>query len=922
MFLRVAPAALAFLAVAANADTSLSTSIITNCGGDVADLTVLGANVTYNYGTEGGVMQFTAIVNTDIAIQDGAKADVSILVAGVSQSAITTDLCELASGCPISEKSRFTVSKSMRTSVRPQPGVEVQVRLNVHGGQKQYGCFEARFDFANDVYTTTVTSVAVTLLAVSSVLGSLTFAQSFTGVAISATSQPAAAPLVRVTGEAPRSQLSHAQGTAAHGFSPASGGQATAAGAVELLGGGAAAASGVIGSGFASEGQVASSGGTHGTAGRGKGHVAGTGGRHGAGAAGTSPGPTDPTAYGPPVAGGPTDPTGYGPPVTSGPTDPTTYGQPVTSGPTDPTPYGSPVTSEPTDPTAYGPPVTNGPIDPTAYGPPVASGPTDPTTYGPPVANGPTEPSAYGPPVASGPTDPTAYGPPVASGPTDPTAYGPPAPSGPTDPAAYGPPVPSGPTDPTAYGPTSVGVEDSATSGDGGGLAAATTTAGQTGDANKSHLGGPYFFDIIHYFQFITLSGQLLLDYPSVFSTFARIFHFSNGGVQIALIQSAVERWTGVSSNWNANTTAVDPSRLDSLVTADDVGLTTFIIELGLNPANYFPTTLITLQFMGVIMGAVSVLVSVGMMVFGNIFKKEADDAEESDGKLTVENKRRTEAKIEMRKRGVLIRFCLANLLRAWMIAQYPITVASAYWLSHFAPSAMAAISVTIVAALALLLFCITLPVTLVSLILRVKPVDKLFTDKAWFETLGPLYDQYRADRVAFAAALPAYYALQGLAVGLFPRNAPRQLVETLGTPQVIFGLRPCVYCFAAPEYRRDLGDSPSTDEMEKNYTGNAVWTFKNVTAYLGALVHALMVISLFGLMLRRVYCWCRNFYISRRAASLASSSAGGSTPRGFKRWTQIYSGMASRRPAETIIKSGETSLTAGNKPKWEDVEL
>ncbi|KAJ3197014.1 hypothetical protein HK101_006673 [Irineochytrium annulatum] len=911
--LAVGAAVVGFLAAGVDADSTVSTSTYENCGGGT-HLNILGANVIFhqNNTADGyvGVLQLIANVTSDVEIIQGG-AEVSALVLGHTFQLENDDFCSLTS-CPIHKKSRFTVRKNVSVTMIPPPGVEIQIRVNVHNGQSQLGCFDVRFDFRNDTYNVAVTLVSLRMsLDRCPKLLEETTRQLERDMPLLLQPSTVVFPLVvtpqlplAFTGEVLREDTRRVRLASM---------EAVPRAAKPLL---------LVVSTEEGEGMS-----------RGPAVITGVVPQ------GHRPGPTDPSSYGPGGSGGPAAPASYGPSGGAGPAAPSAYGPGVGAGPA--------------DPTAYGPGGGTGPSAPTAFGPGGASGPTAPAAFGPGGASGPSAPNAFGPGGASGPSAPTAFGPGGAAGPGAPTAYGPGgAVAGAPNSFAAGP-----------IGPANVaGGGNVVVSGGGGGLAAATT-AGQGGSGfGQNYLSAPWFFDIIHYFQFITLSGQLQLDYPTVFSTFSRIFHFSNGGVRIAFIEAAVESWTGVSSVWNTSTIVVaNATGLGSVVTTDDVGLTSFIIQTGLAPANYFPTTLITLLFMVLIMGVVSVLVSVGIMIFGEVFKKKEDEEQEmKEEKLALQHRLRKEAKIVIRKRAVLIRFCLANLLRAWMIAQYPITVASAYWLSHFASSPFAPVSVTVVAAIVLIMFCVSLPVSLITIILRVKPVDRLFTDKNWFETLGPLYDQYRVDRVAFAAVLPAYYALQGLAVGLFPKNAPRQLTETLNTPQwfaalfqplslvaveiafmvALYRFDPfqdrfsgrmqwavswsrllvlvCVCCFAAPEYKRDLGDNASNDDITNNYTGGAIWTFKDVMAYFGALVHALLVISLLGLMLRRVYIWCRNFYISRRTASLASSSAGDSTPRGFKRWTQTTFGTGSKAPAESV-KSSETLLTAEVKPKADD---
>lgn len=59
----------------------------------------------------------------------------------------------------------------------------------------------------------------------------------------------------------------------------------------------------------------------------------------------------------------------------------------------------------------------------------------------------------------------------------------------------------------------------------GNGLLGATATYGLVTEPVNVH--SPGFFDIIFYAQFMLMSGQLSLNYPSFYSTFTSLFHWS-----------------------------------------------------------------------------------------------------------------------------------------------------------------------------------------------------------------------------------------------------------------------------------------------------------------------------------------------------------------------------------------------------------
>ncbi|KAJ3207299.1 hypothetical protein HDU67_007546 [Dinochytrium kinnereticum] len=624
------------------------------------------------------------------------------------------------------------------------------------------------------------------------------------------------------------------------------------------------------------------------------------------------------------------DPAGVSGPSSFSTSQPAVMDPPGTSGPStfhNPSP-GSAPSGPSTFSNPQGPPGTSGPSTFSSPGAPTVSGPsTFATPNNPAVINGPsTFSSPNGPSVINGPSTftspagPNVSAPSTFSTPSAPNLSGPSTltvPDGttdiPGDVTANPSIVVTGPS--TLSAPAVAPGEINTAAAAGGETTTTTVTVGPAPSGSGGVMSAPWLLDIIHYFQFITLTGQLQLDYPSIFATFTRIFNFANGGVRISFIELASSAWASVAPTYN--TTSPPPSgSLGSLVTPDDVGLTSFVIQSGLQPAIFFPMMLLMMLLTFGISMTVSGVVAGGLWVWGEVKgTKEVDG--DSKGSLGRKVSSRKMKKIRERRLAVLMRFCVANLVRTWMILQYPLTVASGYWLSHFAYSSAAPISITLVSSITLILLCLTLPTLLILQVLTTKPRDALYTNPKYLETLGPLYDHYRRDRVWFCAVQIGYFALQGLVVGLYPKNSPRRLVDTLGTSQWLAALfQPillviievalmvilykgdpyedrfsgrvqwavclarffalvAVCCFGAPEYKKVLSESDSRqiDSVRANDTGSSVGTFKGVMSYFGALVHTLLLLSLLVLMLRRAYLWAKQFYLSRRAASAVSST-------------------------------------------------
>ncbi|KAJ3192952.1 hypothetical protein HK101_005710 [Irineochytrium annulatum] len=872
---------------------TVSTSTVENCGGGNSHLNVLSAIVQYEASPTGGILVIGANVTSDVNINSGS-AQVSALILGHQFNLENDKFCSLAS-CPIEPFSKFLVHKNISVSQVPPPGIEVQVRIVVTNDNVLLGCFNIHFDFVSTPYETSITAVSVGLVVLSAVLGGLSIliglAQAFSETAVTGTGQ--------VAGQAGKGLAGPSEGGGGHvGARPHShhpGGHNAGQGATH--GSPGQGGSGVQG-GSGGQGAVHGSGG----------HAAGQGATHG-----PSNAQTGSSAHANPNVNSGSDAHSVG--ANNGHTGAGQTGHGGGSAGNAHTGTGG---------------QTNPGVNSHTGGAGHSTGGAGNTHTG---TGGATHggQSAYGPGGASGPAGPTAYGPGGAAGPAGPTAYGPGGAAAPGGPTAYGPGggLGGGGGVPGAGGATGVG------------HAAGATSSGQSVGSN--YMSSPWFFDVLHYFQFITLSGQLQMDYPSVFATFTRLFHFSNGGVRVGFVDGACKAWTGVSSDFSAASGGVGTTgnfstmsliglsdvSLGTLVDGEDVGLSSFIIQSGMQPANFFPSTLIMMSVMVVVMFIGSVVAAFGMQVYGDAkgWWKKRQGGEEEEGELKAaggDRYKRREEKIKGQKRAVMVRFCEANLLRAWMISQYPLTASAAYWMSHYAiPNPkLAPISITIAAVFVLVVFSIGVPATILTTILRVRPRDQLFIDKRWMETVGPLYEQLRQDRIWFACVGPIYYGLQGLIVGGFPKNSPRVLVETMGTKQWIMELvQPlclcvveiafmvclfradpysdrfsgriqwavsicrllvllCVASFAAPEYKAPIGDNPTSAQLRANYSGDSVWQFKDIMGYIAALVHVLLMVSLLVLVLRRVYLWLQAFIQARRAASKASSSSDGTEAR------------------------------------------
>jgi hypothetical protein len=269
-------------------------------------------------------------------------------------------------------------------------------------------------------------------------------------------------------------------------------------------------------------------------------------------------------------------------------------------------------------------------------------------------------------------------------------------------------------------------------------------------------------------------------------------------------------------------------------------------------------------------------------------------------------------------------------------------------------------------------------------------------------ETLGPLYDHLKPSRVKFHIAQLTYFLLQGLIVGLFPRNSPRKLTETLGTIQWILsivqplllvaleviwgaGLRfwepyqdvvegklqkgvnvakgmvlLMVTGFVLPSYKYDptlsapksssnstisssLTNAAATrgvsaSSFEDSLTPDALWTAKDVLAYLAGFTHSVLLVFLISLIVRKIYLWVMNFVRSRKAAGkltgsrergrrrrwtlMGSSLGGGSSERGSKMGTKekekqrlgLSSGVQNGSMEKRLVDSNGRVLESGWK--------
>ncbi|KAI9365385.1 hypothetical protein DFJ73DRAFT_262655 [Zopfochytrium polystomum] len=596
-------------------------------------------------------------------------------------------------------------------------------------------------------------------------------------------------------------------------------------------------------------------------------------------------------------AGGPTstNPSTFGTPSTTsapGPAGPTTFGDPSSVPSADPSTapstFGGPGTTtvDPsTAPSTFGPPTTT---DTPAVGPS-----TGPSTFGPPDGTTPTAPATT--PATFGPPSGTTGTPAVPTGPStftlpDPTT------TTPTGPSTFGPGVPGGdPTAPTTATPA--------------GAPVATPAPGAT-SSTLTPQSSPWFLDVLHFFQFITLTGQLQLDYPSFFASFTRLFKFSTGSLSLGFVSAAAASWLKVSTVTVLTTTPVAtndtvPSVAD-VTSNQDVGLTAFIYQFNLLPAAYFPTTLITLLLVAAVIGVVSLFLTVLIDIISKAVKKSKKIKSEESNLLL------SEEKIELKERQVLIRFVLANLVRTWMIAQYPLTAASLYWLSHFSTSSLAPASVTAVASIVFAIFCVLVPLYLVYLIFS-NPVEDLFSSKALLETIGPLYDHVKPSKLYFAATQIGYYGLQGLIVGGFPRNSTRNQTDTAGSRQWVQALCQTLLLlileiamlvvvvredpladlfsgrllvimswskllvlvmicgFAIPEYRKSSVGADGVlkyNDLDSADLGSGIPLLRSIMGYLAALIFTILVLSLLTLMGRKVYLLIRAFLASRKGAA------------------------------------------------------
>jgi hypothetical protein len=216
----------------------------------------------------------------------------------------------------------------------------------------------------------------------------------------------------------------------------------------------------------------------------------------------------------------------------------------------------------------------------------------------------------------------------------------------------------------------------------------------------------PWFLDILHYFQFITLTGQLQLSYPAFFSTFSRVFGFSVGALASrsgsgfgGIFLWLVGLWTGVKESESTlfppsitsedgvvgittqNSGAViSQSKIplnssqsfesqkpgyDLWTSQEDVGLSSFVIQSGIHPVNFFPLVLVLVGMMATLMVVVSVLVALGVEVWGILQERKKKNQEEEEWKRKENDgseEQKVEEKLRSKKREVMMRFIVGKL--------------------------------------------------------------------------------------------------------------------------------------------------------------------------------------------------------------------------------------------------------------------
>ncbi|KAJ3106930.1 hypothetical protein HDU96_008051 [Phlyctochytrium bullatum] len=846
-----------------------------------------------------GRLYLNATVSTDAVIRQG-EAQIEVRFLGRSIFDRVPDFCELANGACNKPSTEFLVTYNVTVpGLQGNPeGVQVDIRIKVLDGRQTLGCFFVTFAFDDNLLSLAIRTFSLVVLGISTFLGVLSVVLS-TAQQVSDISEAAAKTLDRPLSMISTGALDQFVQQAQPAAAPLTGAEAP----VTFD----APAAPVDPSSAAQPGPAT--------------FDAPGGGTASGPATFDTPGTTvDPSAG----ASGPVtfDAPGTTVEPSSAPSGPATFDAPGTTvdpstAPSGPATFDAPGTTvdpstAPSGPATFDVPGT---VDP-------STAPSGPATFDAPgttldPSSAPSGPATFDAPGTTADPSAAPSGPATFDAPT-PGGISNAGPAAPVTAPATGPAtfdVPASVSNPAAPGTLNVPTGGAATAASA--AAAPPAAVPPVTDGSGGYMSAPWLFDIIHYFQFITLTGQLQLNYPAVFASFTRIFHFANGGIKIGFIEKAASQWTGAEPTFDRSRPAA-PNTLSALISAEDVGLTQFVLDSNMHPANFFAHILITLLITLLVATAFSAVVALILYRVGE-WKREKQEREElakgGSGSLKRRVSEKKTRRVRERRKAVLVRFCLANLVRTWMVLQYPLTVASGYWLSHFASSAAAPPSVTLVAAVVLVGVCIALPSLLIYSVMSVRPRDKLFTDPRWLETVGPLYDHLRRDRVWFCAVQIAYFSAQGCIVGLYPKNSPKRMVETLGTPQWVAALMQplllvlleigfmvvmwkadpiadrwsarvqwavnwsrlavlvCVCCFVAPEYTRNLSADELKDSLNLSNlsTGNGVATFRTVVAYIAALVHTLLIISLLILLIRRVYLWLRQFYLSRRAAATST---------------------------------------------------
>ncbi|RKO83677.1 hypothetical protein BDK51DRAFT_48981 [Blyttiomyces helicus] len=308
------------------------------------------------------------------------------------------------------------------------------------------------------------------------------------------------------------------------------------------------------------------------------------------------------------------------------------------------------------------------------------------------------------------------------------------------------------------------------------------------------------------------MTGQLQVDYPNVFATWTRYYKFSSLSFAWGFVRNGAATWTGIpttayQSPAAKNTTddptiALTPDK--DATNVNDVGMVDWLVQQKIPPQNYFPAVVISVAvllagFTGLFGLFVIVAEVWGALAFAKARRLDLEGFEDAADK---ESRELLDSRTEERKalgllqgadaqsrvttsrakraRKFIVYFYLGNLLRIWQISQYPLVVAAAFHLGHYASIATSA---TITAVAVLAIFYTALPIYLVYKVHMMHPRKKLYSDPQTYLILGPIYSGLHPKRVVWGTGFRMlYFILQGLIVGAFPRNYPRSLDDAFGT--------------------------------------------------------------------------------------------------------------------------------------------